>query len=657
MRRDGFEEVYAVKMAKQRTIILKDKPATGRKRVQETSKIAEKSAAKVADTAAPITKVAEQPLAPVPQLASVDVEKLSKNIARMVEEGGKALAAYLKPRQDGTTKVEPADEIADVVKTLGHVAEYWLSDPQRAVEVQTGLGKAYLELYANASRRMTGENVPDVVEPAPGDKRFKDPEWTSNQYYDFLKQAYLITTQWAEKLVTNAEVDNHTRHKAEFYVKQIGNAIAPSNFVMTNPELMRTTLESNAENLVRGMHMLAEDIEAGQGNLKIRQSDPSKFAVGVNMALTPGKVIYQNELMQLIQYAPATENVLKRPLLIIPPWINKFYILDLNPEKSFIKWCVDQGLTVFVISWVNPDEKLAAKSFEDYMRQGPLEALDVIKDVTGEDDVHAIGYCVGGTLMAVTLGYMAAKNDKRIASATFFAAQVDFTHAGDLMVFVDEEQLAALEKKMQERGYLEGKKMATAFNMLRSNDLIWPYVINNYMKGQAPYPFDLLYWNSDSTRMPAANHSFYLRNCYLDNKLSKGQITIDNARIDLGNVTIPIYNLATREDHIAPAKSAFLGSKFFGGDVKYVLAGSGHIAGVVNPPGKKPKYQYWTGDAPVGNLDRWIANAKEHAGSWWPDWIDWIKTHGSEMVPARQPGSAKYQPIEDAPGSYVKVKD
>jgi len=657
MRRDGLKEAYTAKMAKQRTKVLKDKPATGRKRVQDMSKIAEKPAAKIADTAAAVTKVAESPPAPAQQLRSVDVEKLSQNIARMVEEGGKALAAYLKPRQDGTTKVEPADEIAEVVKTLGHVAEYWLSDPQRAAEVQTGLGKAYLELYASASRRMTGEDVPDVVQPAPGDRRFNDPEWTSNQYYDFLKQAYLITTQWAEKLVTNAEVDKHTRHKAEFYVRQIGNAISPSNFVMTNPELMRTTLEQNAENLVRGMHMLAEDIEAGHGNLKIRQSDPSKFAVGVNMALTPGKVIYQNELMQLIQYSPATENVLKRPLLIIPPWINKFYILDLNPEKSFIKWCVDQGLTVFVISWVNPDEKLAAKSFEDYMRQGPLEALGVIKDVTGEDDVHAIGYCVGGTLMAVTLGYMAAKGDKRIASATFFAAQVDFTHAGDLMVFVDEEQLQTLERKMQERGYLEGKKMANAFNMLRSNDLIWPYVINNYMKGQAPYPFDLLYWNSDSTRMPAANHSFYLRNCYLDNKLSKGQIVIDNARIDLGNVTIPVYNLATREDHIAPAKSAFLGSKFFGGYVKYVLAGSGHIAGVVNPPGKKPKYQYWTGDAPVGNLERWIANAKEHPGSWWPDWIDWIKSHGSEVVPARQPGSAKYTPIEDAPGSYVKVKD
>jgi polyhydroxyalkanoate synthase len=426
--------------------------------------------------------------------------------------------------------------------------------PQRAVELQASLGKAYLELWAAAVKRLAGEPAAPVVEPDPRDKRFADPEWSSNQYYDFLKQAYLLTTQWADRLVQNAAVDEHTRRKAEFYVRQIGNAIAPSNFVLTNPELMRETLSSNAENLVRGMHMLAEDIEAGQGNLKIRQSDASKFAVGKNLALTPGKVIFQNELMQLIQYAPATETVLRRPLLIIPPWINKFYILDLNPEKSFIKWCVDQGLTVFVISWVNPDAQLAMKSFEDYMREGPLAALDVIKAVTGEATVNTIGYCVGGTLMAVTLAWMAAKGDKRIASATFFAAQVDFTHAGDLMVFVDEEQLAALEKKMTERGYLEGKKMANAFNMLRSNDLIWPYVISNYLKGKQPYPFDLLYWNSDSTRMPAANHSFYLRNCYLENKLSKGQMVVDNVRLDLGDITIPIYNLATREDHIAPGE-------------------------------------------------------------------------------------------------------
>jgi polyhydroxyalkanoate synthase subunit PhaC len=609
-------------------------------------------------TPAPVPVPPQAPQAPPvpPPVTGLDIEAFSRNIARVVEESGKALAAYLKPREEGSVKAEPADEIADVVKTLGHVAEYWLSDPQRAVEVQAELGKAYLELWASAVRRMAGEHTAPVIAPDPRDKRFSDPEWSSNQFYDFLKQAYLLTIQWSDRLVKNAPLDDHMRHKAEFYVRQIGNAVSPSNFVLTNPEVMRETLSSNAENLVRGMHMLAEDIEAGQGNLKIRQSDASKFALGRNLALTPGKVIYQNELMQLIQYAPATEQVLKRPLLIVPPWINKFYILDLTPEKSFIKWCVDQGLTVFVVSWVNPDEQLAAKSFEDYMRSGPLAALDAIKQATGEDEVNAIGYCVGGTLLSVALAWMAAKGDKRITSATLFAAQVDFTHAGDLMVFVDEDQLNTLDQRMTERGYLEGKKMANAFNMLRSNDLIWPYVISNYLKGKQPYPFDLLYWNSDSTRMPAANHSFYLRNCYLENKLSKGQMEIGGERLDLGNVTIPVYNLATREDHIAPAKSAFLGSKFFGGPVTYVLAGSGHIAGVVNPPGKA-KYQYWTGEAPLGDLDTWLKKAVEHPGSWWPDWVAWIKAQDGATVPAREPGGGALAPIEDAPGSYVKVKD
>jgi polyhydroxyalkanoate synthase len=349
--------------------------------------------------------------------------------------------------------------------------------------------------------------------------------------------------------------------------------------------------------------------------------------------------------------------VLRRPILIVPPWINKFYILDLTPEKSFIKWCVDQGLTMFVISWVNPDSKLAQKSFEDYMREGPLAALDVIERATGEREVNAIGYCVGGTLLVATLAYMASTRDQRIASATLFAAQVDFTHAGDLKVFVDEEQIAAREREMSERGYLEGKKMATAFNLLRSNDLIWPYVINNYLRGKEPAPFDLLYWNSDATRMPAANHSFYLRNCYLENRLSKGEMVIGGKKLDLKSVTVPIYNLATREDHIAPARSVLLGSKFFGGPVRFVLAGSGHIAGVVNPPDKM-KYQYWTGPKPTSaNLDRWLAKAKEHAGSWWPDWLEWIKARNSAEVPAREPGGGKVAPLEDAPGSYVRVRD
>jgi polyhydroxyalkanoate synthase len=426
---------------------------------------------------------------------------------------------------------------------------------------------------------------------------------------------------------------------------------------LTNPELLRTTLNRSAENLVRGTRMLAEDIEAGGGELKIRQSDMSKFEVGRNLAITPGKVIYQNALMQLIQYSPSTERVLKRPLLIVPPWINKYYVLDLTPEKSFIKWCVDQGLTVFVISWINPDEKLAQKSFADYMREGPLEALDVVARITGEDKVNAVGYCVGGTLLAVTLAYMAGKGDDRVTSATFLTTQVDFTHAGDLKVFAaTEEQVGAIERQMTERGYLEGSKMATAFNLLRSNDLIWPYVIDNYLKGEAPFAFDLLYWNSDATRMPAANHSYYLRNCYLDNNITKSRLTIDNVRIDLKEITIPIYNLATREDHIAPAKSVYLGSTFFGGPMRYVLSGSGHIAGVVNPPAKT-KYQYWTGDTPHGeDVEGWLRNAAEHPGSWWPDWLAWIKAQHAEEVEARPPGGGMFAPIEDAPGSYVKVR-
>jgi len=598
---------------------------------------------------------------PAPAEASaynIDVEALTKNMARLIEEGGRAVAAYLRPRDNGAQKIAYSNEITDAVRTIGQVAEYWYVDPQRTVEMQTRLGKSFLDLFANASRRLAGEPIDPVVKPDPRDKRFSDPEWSSNQYFDFLKQAYLLIADWAKYLVEHADqLDPAVRQKAEFYTRQIVNALAPSNFIFTNPELLRTTLNRSAENLVRGAQMLAEDIEAGGGELKIRQSDMSKFEVGRNLAITPGKVIYQNALMQLIQYTPSTERVLKRPLLIVPPWINKYYVLDLTPEKSFIKWCVDRGLTVFVISWINPDEKLAQKGFADYMHDGPLEALDVVARITGEDKVNAVGYCVGGTLLAVTLAYMAGKRDDRVTSATFLTTQVDFTHAGDLKVFAaTEQQVGAIERQMTERGYLEGSKMATAFNLLRSNDLIWPYVINNYLKGEAPFAFDLLYWNSDATRMPAANHSYYLRNCYLDNNITKSKLTIDNVRIDLKEITIPIYNLATREDHIAPAKSVYLGSTFFGGPMRYVLSGSGHIAGVVNPPAKT-KYQYWTGDTPQGeDIEGWLRNAAEHPGSWWPDWLAWIKAQDAEEVEARPPGGGVFAPIEDAPGSYVKVR-
>lgn len=587
-----------------------------------------------------------------------NAEAFAMNIARAMETSGQALAAYLKPRQTGEVRDKPPNELGEVIKTFSVIAEYWLSDKERASDLQIKLGKDYLDLWGSAVRRMAGEaDARPAIEPAPRDKRFQDPEWKSNQFFDFVLQLYLLTSKWAQALVHNAEgIDEHTRKKAEFYVQQITNAIAPSNFILTNPEVLRATVESNGDNLVRGMKMLAEDIEAGHGTLRIRQSDSTNLEVGVNMATTAGKVIYQNDLMQLIQYSPATESVLRTPLLIVPPWINKFYILDLRPEKSYIKWCVDQGITVFVISWVNPDKELGKKTWADYMTEGPLTAMDVIERVTGEMKVHTAGYCVGGTMLASTLAYLAEKRRQRVTSATFFAAQVDFTQAGDLLVFVDEDQISALERDMHESGVLEGSKMAMAFNMLRSNDLIWSYVVNNYLKGQPPSSFDLLHWNSDATRMPASNHSYYLRNCYLENRLSTGTMVLDNTLLDLSKVKVPVYNLAAREDHIAPAESVLYGSQFFGGPVKYVLSGSGHIAGVVNPPASK-KYQYWTNDNIKDvKLADWLKDAQEHKGSWWPDWRAWLENLDAETVPARAVGSSDVPPLEDAPGSYVRVR-
>jgi polyhydroxyalkanoate synthase subunit PhaC len=586
-----------------------------------------------------------------------DPEAFAMNLARALESSGQALAAYLKPRENAEPKDKPPNEIGEVVKTFSAVAEYWLTDKERSTELQMKMGKAYLDLWGASVRRLSGEAAEPSIAPSPRDKRFADPEWKSNQFFDFVMQLYLLTTQWAQDLVRNAEgLDPHTRKKAEFYVLQITNALAPSNFVLTNPEVLRETLASNGDNLVRGMKMLAEDIEAGHGTLRIRQSDPSNLEVGVNMATTPGKVIFQNDLMQLIQYSPTTENVLRTPLLIVPPWINKFYILDLKPGKSYIKWCVDQGLTVFVISWVNPDKSLGNKTFDDYMKEGPLAAMDAIERATGELKVHTMGYCVGGTLLASTLAWLAEKRRVRVTSATFLAAQVDFSHAGDLLVFVDEDQISALERDMQAAGVLEGSKMAMAFNMLRSNDLIWSYVVSNYLKGQPPSSFDLLHWNSDATRMPAANHSYYLRNCYLENRLSTGSMVLDNTLLDLSKIKVPIYNLATREDHIAPAESVLYGSQFFGGPVKYVLSGSGHIAGVVNPP-ESGKYQFWTNDRICDvTLADWLKGAQEHKGSWWPDWREWLGSIDAEEVPARAVGTEALPAIEDAPGSYVRVR-
>lgn len=592
---------------------------------------------------------------PLAELPMPDFEKLTENSAKLMETLGEATAASIRPIEQGETKPAGAEAMSELVKTLGKVVESVAADPQKLIMAQTSLTKDFLDLWVGTLKKTSGEDAKPIAEPDASDKRFKDPEWKDNPAFNFLQQAYLITSRWAENLVENAEdLDPHTKHKAQFYVRQLSSAFSPTNFVATNPELIRKTFSESGDNLVRGMEMMVEDIKAGKGSLKLRQSAPGDFKVGVNLANTPGKVVFRNDLIELIQYAPTTTQVYKRPLLIVPPWINKFYILDLNPDKSFIRWAVSEGLTVFTISWVNPDERQAQKSFSDYMREGVFAALDEIEKITGEKQVTAMGYCVGGTLLSVALSYMAATGDNRIASATLLTTQVDFENAGDLKVFVDEEQIKTVEDKMDVRGYLEGASMAAAFNMLRPNDLIWPYVVNVYLKGENPFPFDLLYWNADSTRMPAANHSFYLRNCYLDNKLSQGQIVMDNVRLDLSKVEIPIFNLAAREDHIAPAKSVFIGSKFFGGKVDYVLAGSGHIAGVINPV-SKPKYQYWTGGPVDGEYEDWVKNAKETPGSWWPHWIEWIAAQAPDMVEARDPGGRR-PTLGDAPGEFVKVR-
>lgn len=584
-------------------------------------------------------------------------ETLARNMVRLFDQGAKAASALAeRGGANGNGSYSMAAEAGEAAKSLGEIARHWAADPGKLAAAQGELFRSYADLWGRSVRRFLGEEVEPVVEPEPGDNRFKDPDWSNTQFFDFWKQSYLITSRWAENLTRNTEgIDDKTRKKALFYLNQMLAALSPSNFPLTNPEVVRTTLQTNAENLVQGMTHFVHDLEQSKDLLRISQTDLSAFEIGRNLAMTPGKVVFQNDLIQLIQYAPAAEEVYEQPLLVVPPWINKYYILDLVPEKSFVKWAVEQGFTVFLVSWVNPDARLAQKTFEDYMHEGVLAAIDAVVRQTGSPKINALGYCVGGTLLAAALAYMAAKGDDRVASASFLAAQVDFSEAGDLLVFIDDTQLKALEEMMAEQGYLDGSRMAAVFNMLRPRDLIWPYVVNNYLLGKKPFPFDLLYWNADSTRLPAANHAFYLREFYHLNRLAKGEMQLGGVRLDLSRVKIPIYELFTKEDHIAPAASVYRGSKLFGGPVRHVMAGSGHIAGVVNPPAKV-KYQFWS-DGKPGSLTEWMATAREKAGSWWPDWAAWLAAHSGPKVPARNPSNGPLWAIEDAPGSYVKNRD
>lgn len=597
------------------------------------------------------------------QLPATAPDAFSRNLTIAMDRGLRALARMLENRKLVYGPYSAPTEASEASHALSSVMEYWLSQPEKLTEAQTKLATDFIELWGRTYQRFLGHKVEPVAQPDKTDRRFADPEWQENPFFDFLKQAYLLTSNWAEELVEKAEgIEERKKRRAQFYLEQITTALSPSNFPFTNPEVIRATLSSNAENLVEGMNNLLEDLERSGDLLKIRQTDISAFKVGENLAITPGKVVFQNELIQLIQYAPTTETVYETPVMIVPPWINKFYILDLVPKKSFVKYLVDQGYTVFMVSWVNPGPELAGKTFEDYMREGVLTASDVVRQICNVEQVNAIGYCVGGTLLATTLAYNAALGDERFHAAGFLAAQTDFTKAGDLLVFIDEPQLDAIDRMMTERGYLDGSRMASVFNMLRPRDLIWPYVVNNYLLGKEPFPFDLLYWNSDSTRMTRANHSFYLREFYLRNKLARGEMELGGKRLDLARVRIPIFEIATREDHIAPPESVFIGAKLFGGPVRFVLAGSGHIAGVVNPP-EKQKYMYWAGgDDTEGpsirdyeTLESWIAAAREVPGSWWPDFDAWLAPQSGAQVPGREPGSPSFPPIEDAPGSYVRA--
>ncbi len=586
-----------------------------------------------------------------------DPKEVAKTYAEVAQRASQLLTKHVQ-RQMKHGAEAPSDELG-IAQAFMDMTAKMLANPLKLAQAQMNLMWDYFSLWQHSMLNLSGMKTVPVAAPAKGDNRFKDAEWEDHFLFDFMKQSYLITARHIHDAVSDVEgLPENSQKKVNFFTRQFIDALSPSNFAITNPEVLRETVKSHGHNLLSGLNNLLRDIEAGDGQLRVKMSDPTAFEIGRNVGTTPGKVVFQNELIQLLQFEPTTDKVLKRPLLIVPPWINKYYILDLRQSNSFIKWATDQGHTVFIISWVNPDEKMAQKSFDDYLTQGALAAVDAVCKQTGEQEVNCVGYCLGGTLLASTMGYLASKKDKRIASATFFVTLLDFSVPGELGVFIDDQQITSLEKKMEKRGYLEGAEMAGTFNMLRANDLIWSFVVNNYLMGKQPFPFDLLYWNSDSTRMPYKMHSFYLRNMYLNNQLREpGGIELDGVPIDLGKVKAPSYFISTIEDHIAPWKGTYLGAGALGGPVRFVLGGSGHIAGIVNPPSAN-KYGYWTNDAKAlpATSEEWFEGSQQNEGSWWTDWQQWVVAQDAATVPARDPAKGKLKVIEDAPGSYVKFR-
>ncbi|GLV24334.1 PHA/PHB synthase family protein [Sphingobium sp. Cam5-1] len=535
-------------------------------------------------------------------------------------------------------------------------------DPDAVARIQTGFANEGLALWqrfldSGGMLRDQPDAPPPESPAARKDRRFADPAWTKHPFYDLIRQSYLLMSDYLLKLTDAVDgVDPKQKAKLRFATSGMLDAVAPSNFPLTNPIVMEKTLQSGGENLVKGLQHMLADMEKGQ----LTQTDGTVFELGRNIATTPGKVIKETPLYQLIHYAPTTDKVLETPLVIFPAWINRFYILDLSPEKSFVKWATDQGISVFLLSWKSADASMKNLLWDDYIVRGQVDAIDTVRELLGVPSVHTIGYCVAGTTLAATLAYLAERGEAdKVASATFFTAQVDFSEAGDLGLFVDDEQMKLVDQ-LSSGGFLDGRYMAATFNLLRGRDLIWNYVVNNYLLGQDYPPFDLLYWNGDTTNLPACWHKNYLTQLYRDNQLVvPGALTIDGTPLDLSKVKTPAYVQAGREDHIAPPESVWKITSHFAGPIRFLLAGSGHIAGVVNPPAAG-KYQYWSCDELPASLADFLANAKETKGSWWPDWIEWIRSHGDSMVSAkdggRVPGAGSLKAIEDAPGRYVRER-
>jgi polyhydroxyalkanoate synthase len=590
---------------------------------------------------------------------TADPAEWTRIMLRIAERSQQLIQDFLARKQDGNTASFPMPDPAHLSEAFIELSNRILSDPERFVDAQISLWQGYIKIGQATLAKMQGKEASPLISPPPFDRRFQDDAWQKVWLFDYLKQSYLLTAGWVNNLVHQEikGLDPRIAHKIEFYTRQMVDAVSPSNFWLTNPEVLRATLESGGENLIKGLENLLDDVERGNGQLRINMSDARFFKVGHNLAITPGKVVYQNGLMQLIQYTPQTPNVHRVPLLIVPPWINKYYVLDLGEKKSLIRYLVENGHTVFCISWVNPDQRHAHVDFEDYMGDGILAAMREIKTITGENQINTVGYCIGGTLLATTLAYLKTApgqtaNLPQVASATYLVTLTDFSEPGDLGVFMDEAQITALEARMKKQGYLDAAAMSTTFNMLRANDLIWSFVINNYMLGKEPFPFDILYWNGDSTNLPEAMESFYLRKMYLENKLIQpGGVEMRGVPIDLGTIDTPSFFLSTREDHIAPWRSTYSSTQLYKGPATFVLSGSGHIAGVINPPTSQ-KYNYWTNDRPCPpSPETWLEGAISHEGSWWPMWVEWLKTYAGDDVPARDIKND----IEAAPGSYVTV--